>query len=215
VYTLRDFRERYREYSDGELRSLLADGQESLMPDAWLALNEEIARRQLSAVSEREAEPVGEPIRVRRHYAKASLSARVAARFIDSAIAWGPASVAFTIHDVWVRAGLSQTLGIVLFLGLLVWALFYEFVKDGRTGGQSFGKQAVGLMVVNPITNEPCAVGESCIRTLVMAMLNFIPFIGVFIEPLVALLSTDGRRLGDRAAGTQVVDVGAYDASSW
>ena len=38
-----------------------------------------------------------------------------------------------------------------------------------------------------------------------------IPGIGFLIEPIAAVVTADGRRLGDRLAGTQVIEVGDYD----
>jgi uncharacterized RDD family membrane protein YckC len=43
--------------------------------------------------------------------------------------------------------------------------------------------------------------------------LNVIPILGQLVEPITVLTSDDGRRLGDRAAGTQVVDVSTYEAT--
>ena len=93
---------------------------------------------------------------------------------------------------------------------LVAWALYYTFARDGHAGGQGIGKSRVGLMVVNLATNQPCSRVESGTRTLVMVVLGAIPFFGFLIEPLVAFGANDGRRLGDRLAGTQVIAVGDY-----
>ena len=66
-------------------------------------------------------------------------------------------------------------------------------------------------MVVNVTTNRPCSWRESATRTLTMVVLPLIPGIGFLIEPIVAVVTADGRRLGDRLAGTQVIEVGDYD----
>ena len=44
-----------------------------------------------------------------------------------------------------------------------------------------------------------------------MVVLPLIPGIGFLIEPIAAVVTADGRRLGDRLAGTQVIEVGDYD----
>jgi uncharacterized RDD family membrane protein YckC len=95
-----------------------------------------------------------------------------------------------------------------------LWAFIYSFVKDGREGGQSFGKEMLNLMVVNINTNQPCTMGESALRTLIWMLLSLIPIVGWLIEPIVALASDDGRRLGDRVANTQVIEVSAYRPTS-
>ena len=213
MYTVRDLRDRYLTYSDRELLTLLRAGQDRLTPNAWQALGEELARRQLSADTVLpDDEPVVDPAITPRRYPKASLSARVSARFVDSIIAFGPVFLALRIDDFWIRAGLNRTLGIVLFIFLVAWGIFYELARDGRRGGQSFGKQLVDLMVVNVETNEPCTPGASCLRNFTAVFLSAIPF-GVLIEPLLAIFSREGRRLGDRAANTQVIDAGSYDAT--
>ena len=66
-------------------------------------------------------------------------------------------------------------------------------------------------MVVNVNTNEPRSVADSSIRTIVSYVLAVVPVIGPFIEVLGVVLTKDGRRLGDYAAGTQVIATRDYD----
>jgi uncharacterized RDD family membrane protein YckC len=56
----------------------------------------------------------------------------------------------------------------------------------------------------------PCSTGESSTRTLVGGLVGAAPLIGWVVEPGLVLFSSDGRRLGDKAAGTQVIDRAAY-----
>ena len=99
---------------------------------------------------------------------------------------------------------------IAVVVASFVWALYYSFTKDGREAGQSFGKEMLNLMVVNVETNQPCSVGESALRALILFVVNLVPVVGWLIEPIFVLASDDGRRLGDRAANTQVIDASAY-----
>jgi len=92
----------------------------------------------------------------------------------------------------------------------LVWAAYYGFLKDGQDRGQSIGKKKLGLMVVHLPTNAPCNRSQSALRALVMGATNVIPYLGWLIEPIAALAAEGGRRLGDHAAGTQVIAVDSY-----
>jgi len=139
-------------------------------------------------------------------YPKAPLGARFLAALVDAlitlpaALLWAFAVAAFAAD--------SSALGIVLSIAALagnVWALFYAFTKDGRPGGQSIGKKMNGLMVVHLQSNRPCDRGQSALRYLVMFLLNLIPYVGWLIEPIVLIAAAGGRRLGDGAAGTQVI----------
>jgi len=101
--------------------------------------------------------------------------------------------------------------GILLIVGGIIWALTYNFIKDGIGKGQSYGKRAAGLMVVDLKDNTPCSKGKSALRNLIWTALNMIPYIGWLIEPIVVLANDKGRRLGDLAANTQVITVKEYE----
>ena len=107
----------------------------------------------------------------------------------------------------------STGLGVALALAAVaatIWALFYTFTKDGRPGGQSIGKKMMGLMVVHLESNQPCTMGQSALRHLVLFLLDLVPYLGWLIEPIVLLSAAGGRRLGDMAAGTQVILAAGY-----
>ncbi len=96
--------------------------------------------------------------------------------------------------------------------------VWYQFTRRAEWRGSSFGKRLLGLQVVTldgrdldwitaSLRNLPLVVGS---------ILLFVPVIGPFIAPLVGVgftilelvftfVDADGRRLGDRLAGTQVV----------
>lgn len=97
----------------------------------------------------------------------------------------------------------------VLGIGVLG-GLYYMFARDSWSVGAGWGKRKMRLMVVNTETNTPCSLGASIIRFLILAILGIIPLAGYMLELVVALASKDGRRLGDRAAKTQVIDVANY-----
>lgn len=140
-------------------------------------------------------------------YPKAPFGARFLAAVLDNLVSSVPALL--LVGATAVAAG-AELKPLALLLGLLaagafVWAIYYSFTKDGRPGGQSIGKKAVGLMVVHLPTNQPCNGGQSALRYLVLLGLNFIPYVGWLVEPIVTLAAAGGRRLGDSAAGTQVI----------
>jgi len=148
-------------------------------------------------------------------YAKAPFDRRLLATLVDAAIACGPLGVAGAIAAAagWVgSAGIAIVLGIVAGAPAFLWAAYYGFVKDGQARGQSIGKKRLGLMVVHLETNAPCNRAQSALRALVMAGTNVIPYIGWLVEPIVAMAAEGGRRLGDHAAGTQVIAVENYRA---
>ncbi len=84
-------------------------------------------------------------------------------------------------------------------MGLGVFILIYLLFRDGM-GGQSIAKKLLGLMVIDTSTGQPCGPLKSFHRNLILV----VPF-----SPLVELIAMfafqDGRRLGDRLAGTQVI----------
>ena len=65
--------------------------------------------------------------------------------------------------------------------------------------------KVTGLMVVHLQSSQPCTRGQSALRYLVLFLLNLVPYVGWLIEPIVTLAAAGGRRLGDVAAGTQVI----------
>lgn len=147
-----------------------------------------------------------------RLYPKAPLGSRFVAAVIDNLVSSIPAIVLVVATIGAASAGatpLAVLLGLLAAAGV-IWALWYAFTKDGRSGGQSIGKKAMGLMVVHLPTNKPCDHGQSALRYLVLFGLNLIPYLGWLVEPIVTLGAAGGRRLGDTAAGTQVIAASQY-----
>lgn len=145
-------------------------------------------------------------------YPKAPLGGRFVAAILDNLVSSIPAVL---LVGGAVAAGVAGSTGLAVVLGILaaaavLWAIWYSFTKDGRPNGQSIGKKAMGLMVVHLPTNQPCNNGQSALRYLVLFGLNLIPYVGWLVEPIVTLSAAGGQRLGDKAAGTQVIAVGEY-----
>lgn len=154
-------------------------------------------------------------------YPKGPIGARFLASVIDALVgvaAFVPALLIAGWALIDELDGKSSTnysepiLMMALLLALVggIWSVYYGFAKDGRDGGASIGKAKMGLMVVRLADNQPCTPGQSALRVLTMIILNVIPMVGWLIEPVVVLAADDGRRLGDKAAGTQVIAVADY-----
>ena len=77
--------------------------------------------------------------------------------------------------------------------------VFYGCMKDGIRDGQSFGKGLMNLRVVDYTTGMPATIGQSFIRNCLCSCVD-----GACCY-LVALVSEDGRRIGDHVAGTIVI----------
>jgi len=143
---------------------------------------------------------------------RASSGNRFLAFLLDGLISLGlsiPAIIFFFLGLSKLN-GYNREYALVFFcLAFLLYLLplSYSLIKDGLGKGQSFGKKAVGLMVIDIEKNCPCSYGKSCFRNIIMTLVNMIPFVGWLIEPIMVLATEDGRRLGDKAANTQVIDV--------
>lgn len=90
---------------------------------------------------------------------------------------------------------------------LYIIPLLYSLLKDGIGNGQSFGKRAVGLMVIIVPEERACSYGSSFVRNIIGGLISLIPIVGWLIEPLMVLCTDDGRRIGDKAANTKVVEL--------
>jgi uncharacterized RDD family membrane protein YckC len=153
------------------------------------------------------------PVYKQQVYPKASLSNRFIAMLLDGLIALGlalPAICCFILGAIGMEHNkLGQNFILLMGIGflLIILPFVYMFIKDGLNRGQSYGKRAMDLMVVDLGTYQPCDKGKSAVRQLVSMLVGFIPLVGSFIEPIMVLATDDGRKLSDKAANTQVVNI--------
>lgn len=93
---------------------------------------------------------------------------------------------------------------------LLILPIRYALIKDGIGEGQSYGKSAVDLMVINVNTNEPCTKWNSAGRNILYSIICGIPYVGYLIEIIMIFANPEGRKLSDLGAGTQVINKSDY-----
>lgn len=95
----------------------------------------------------------------------------------------------------------------------LLVAAAYVALRDAL-GGRSVGKFCVGLVVVRPGTGKPCSVRDSLTRNLVFVFPGA-DVVAAVLESVTMSRDPYGYRLGDRIAGTQVVEgFGARDLAT-
>jgi uncharacterized RDD family membrane protein YckC len=126
----------------------------------------------------------------------ASRSDRFVAQLIDSAFAIAPVITLAIFAAVLPDA--LKSLAELLFLPALLLCGAYIIFADALPGGQSFGKQMLGIAVVDQQSGRPCSAWQSFVRNVLLAFLGFLDW--VFI------LGERHQRLGDKAAGTIVID---------
>jgi uncharacterized RDD family membrane protein YckC len=93
---------------------------------------------------------------------------------------------------------------------LLFLPFTYSLIKDGLGNGQSYGKRALNLMVVNINSNNPCSKSNSAGRNIMFSIVSCVPYIGYFVEIIMVFANPDGRKISDLVAGTQVIDANDY-----
>ena len=121
----------------------------------------------------------------------ADRSNRLIAQFIDSFVGVFPLILSLFLSEI------SEILGGLLVIFGLLFAIFYIFCADGLKGGQSYGKQVMGICVIDATSGNPCTFGQSFIRNISLAFLGMIDWLYIFSEKR--------QRLGDRFANTIVV----------
>ncbi|MBA4319889.1 MAG: hypothetical protein C0412_15935 [Flavobacterium sp.] len=96
---------------------------------------------------------------------------------------------------------------------LLILPFIYILIKDGLGEGQSYGKRALGLMVVNVNSNNPCSKSNSAGRNIMFSIICSVPYIGYLLEIIMVFANPKGRKLSDLVAGTQVIDVKEFKSN--
>ena len=131
---------------------------------------------------------------------KASVLKRVLARMVDGLVAW---ALALVLPPVGILVG-----------------IMYLAVADGVQKGQSLGKMVFGLEVVTS-DGAPCDLKSSIYRNIPfeLALLFLaVPLLGwillviagipiLLIELWLVIADHNGSRLGDRIAGTTVIEL--------
>nr|WP_282594642.1 RDD family protein [Halomarina salina] len=106
---------------------------------------------------------------------------------------------------VWLLPGLAEANTTALFVGSVVAlapvSVVYGFYFEWRYA-RTPGKELTGLVVTTP-DGIPPGIVACGVRNL-LRYVDFLP-VGYLLGVLVAGLSSDGRRVGDRVAGTLVV----------
>jgi len=123
------------------------------------------------------------------------LGARAAAALVDAVLSV-PLFLG-TVVAFWglVGFGTAYLLAVVAVLG-------YFFLSEGVWDGYTVGKRLFGVRVVT-VDGGPCTVGKSVVRNL----LRVVDAVGCYAVGFVLMAADDRRRrLGDRVAGTAVVD---------
>jgi uncharacterized RDD family membrane protein YckC len=147
--------------------------------------------------------------------AKANIGKRIVAYLIDSLIGGGVSLVLLVVIMglFWVAmmVGAVAQSPIILFGSMIVMIpgliiilapmVLYFLLKDGLFAGRSIGKKLMGLKVMNITANRPCSKVDSIKRNIIM----FVPIIG-WIDLIMAIIDGEGRRFGDKFAGTQVTE---------
>jgi len=124
---------------------------------------------------------------------QASLERRFFAQMLDGLIAY-----AFLFVGSFIGALISDGEAVPTTLALLGF-FGYFLLSDGLPNGQSLGKRALHIRVLDADTGKPCGFGRSFGR-------NITALVGLF--DWVFIFGKSRQRLGDRLASTVVVSVG-------
>lgn len=186
--TAESLKERYQCMETPELVALRSEG--GLTEVAMSVLDEELKAR---GVTDEMQAAIGGEIQSGKSQPEhlASLGSRLGAQLIDDLIGILLAAIfVFTSNN----EALSLV-GIAAFLG-------YILLSDALPNGQSIGKKALSIAVVDKNTNKPCTVSRSLFRNITLVILGFIDWVFIF--------GSQRQRIGDMLAGTVVVNMNAH-----
>lgn len=133
---------------------------------------------------------------------KAPQNGRIIAFFLDSALSLIlPSALVLAGFRFWngYDSALGKLGSLVLMLAGILALLAYVLLKDGLPGGTSVGKRLVRLRVVRG-DGSKCDPVSSALRNITL-LTPLLP-----IELIIAVADREGKRIGDRIAGTQVVE---------
>jgi uncharacterized RDD family membrane protein YckC len=120
-----------------------------------------------------------------------SRGSRAGAQLLDAVVMVVPAIAAA------VLSGVSESAGVVALLIAALFAMGYYLFADAMDGGQSFGKRALDLAVIDASSGAPCSITQSFVRNILLYVLGPIDWVFIFGERR--------QRLGDKLANTIVV----------
>ena len=129
---------------------------------------------------------------------------RIAAFLIDGIVLTVAMMVVGMLSIFAIGGGSRAMARVVLAVqALAVLAMFAYFIVLEGLYGQTLGKKAMGIVVVNDDGSDSTVVG-SLVRN-VLRIVDALPFL--YLLGIVAILLTDGnQRVGDLAASTYVVE---------
>jgi len=134
---------------------------------------------------------------------KAPIGRRITAFLIDETIA-GVIVIFFGVLGFTALTVVQNTfvglLGLLIILFGLMASVAFNLVKDALFSGRGVGKKFMRLRVVKS-DGSTCDYVSSALRNITI----IIPFIGV-IELILPLTDSQGYRMGDKIAKTQVVE---------
>ena len=186
--TEQDLLERYQSMETEELLELKARG--TLTDTATRILEQVLAQRSVSSEERvRLTAEIEQRVSAEREATAslASLGERIGAQLIDSFVAAAVLMMSFLM-------GLAALP--IFILGAVV-AFTYLLLADGLPRGQSIGKRAIDIAVIDRRTRKPCTYGQSFLRNFVLMLLGIVDWVFIFGETR--------QRLGDMAANTIVV----------
>ncbi len=143
---------------------------------------------------------ISTPERVTVAYELAGVGSRMLAQAIDALIV-----LAIVIGIITAAGTLRGSLALAIAIGgVTLTPVGYFLVVEWLRRGSTPGKAALRLRVVSA-GGEPLGLQDSAVRNL-LRIVDFLPF-AYIVGGICALVSRDGQRLGDMAAGTIVVRV--------
>lgn len=132
----------------------------------------------------------------------ASLGERILAFFIDAIVIFG-----FTISISLILQDLGDILSIIIFIPFMFYSLLFEYFGNG----QSPGKRAMNIKVVKLDGTTP-SISSYLLRWLFRLIDIYIVYGGVSVISII--LTQNGQRVGDLAAGTVVIKLRHIDIGS-
>jgi uncharacterized RDD family membrane protein YckC len=129
-------------------------------------------------------------------------ASRLMAQTLDALVALLPLLLVALLSMAF-DGGESDVFSVIVILSLGFLIGYYLFA-DAMPGGQSLGKQMLGLAVIDERSHRPCSVAQSFVRNLPAPILGALDWVFIF--------GSRRQRLGDKIARTLVIQRGSiYD----